>query len=309
MTKWTRLAAVAVAACVLAVGCGGTAHANETADAQCFTNPTPEERAQFLETYGKDATTQTDETICVIEGGTQRYVHRNDGFSDYLMYSLLFGRSNALLGFGVLSGDLDIGDALALSLLTGVNGAGGIFHPYGYSNSYGWGRQPSPTIIQNVHVTNVQYGNAAPQRYTGKTKPPAAYKTRPIPKPSKKVATVGKDATGKPVVTPVKKANASKIVSGKAAPPAAVKNAQSTATTIANPSRSAVTVKPPAPKATKPPTNKGTQPKASSGSKTAPKSSGSKSSPSKSSGGAKSSGSSGKSSSGGAKSGGSSGRR
>lgn len=308
-------AALVVAVALSASACSKKAEASETTSkAKCMTELSPEQKAQYVEQNGPPVseTTREDGTqdVCVLEkqpDGSYRERHYNDrdGFGDYLFYSMLFGHSNTLATYGLITGDLDFGQYLALSLLTGVNSRGGLFSPYScglascpYGQPYSWNRQP--TVINNVRVTNIQYGNQPARTYNGgkRPKPPTGYaKPKPIPKASDKVAEVKKDQAGKPTVAPIKGVSAKKVAAGKQPLPASVKSA-SPVTTIAKPKPNTQSTTKPAtntPGTVKPNTNATTKSNTPATAK-APSSSGSKSSGGST--GSKSSGSSGGSSGG-----------
>jgi hypothetical protein len=143
------------------------------------------------------------QTVCVLErtsngGYEQHYYDQNDGFENYLLYSMMLGRSNALVSYGLLSGNLSVGDAMALSLLTSVGSNGRVYHEY--SNTGGsWQRKQ--TVVNNYHVTNVQYGHARPMTLAkAKTvAPPAGYSRPTTPKVTKTEAKVTKTGALKPV--------------------------------------------------------------------------------------------------------------
>ena len=178
---------------------------------QCMTAFTPEQKTQMTQYIASNGDSYRESTqavdgsqkICIIETGpdgtmSQRYVDRREmdadqnHFGEYLMYSMLFGRSNALIGYGMLSGNLSFGDAMALQMLTGVNSRGGIYHPYQYTD-HGWGYRPT-TI--NKTVVNVYNGNstARPTPFRD-AKPPTTYRTQSLPTsmPQK----VGEESNGK----------------------------------------------------------------------------------------------------------------
>jgi hypothetical protein len=257
------VALVAIVSLLLTAGCGSEsrAEAAEKSEVTCFTEMTPEQKAQLVEYTKQQPVSETarqdgTQDVCVYERAsngevTERHSNGNDGFGDYLLYSMLLGHSNAFATIGLISGDLSIGEAMALSLLTGMNPGGTLFHPYSYTPNYGWGRQPDYRWGRqdngpvDVRPASVRYGNQAPQRFSGKRPaPPKGYaKPKPLPKSNNKVVTIKRGANGKPVIQTVKKANASKILTGKQPVPAVVKRAATTATTIANPSRATATTR------------------------------------------------------------------
>lgn len=238
--------------------CGGSnANAAEQSKVNCMTQVSPDQKAQFLEATNQapvSETTREDGTldVCVLEqqpDGTyaERHYNQNDGFSDYLLYAALFGHSNSLATFGMITGDISFGQYLALSMLSGVNNQGGLFRPYGCGlgscpynpgSPYTWNRDPQPLRGANnqpIRVTNIQYGNQPPRTYTGgkRPKPPAGYaKPKPIPKASDKVANATKDPSGRPTVTPVKGVSAKKVQSGKQQLPSSIKSVSPVTTLV-----------------------------------------------------------------------------
>ena len=202
--------AVAVVTALLSMslltGCGsnnttGTAGGTFQDDSKstCF-QELDQGQKQDLQKYAADKgdtinqTTNSDGTqdICVLErqpdgSYNEHYYNRNDHFGDYLLYSMMFGRSNALLAYGAFNGDLSASDVLVLSMLSGVNSQGVMYHPY--SNSSGqWLR--SPSVVNNV--TNVYYGNSTPTKYSSSLTPPVGYAAKAMPSPSDKEATASK---------------------------------------------------------------------------------------------------------------------
>lgn len=174
---------------------------------------TPAQKAQLTQYAAQQGSSVNSTTnnadgtqdICVLQpdgkgGYNEQYYKRSDHFSDYLLYSMLLGRSNTLLTYGVLAGDLDVGQAMALSLLTGVNRSGQMYHPY--SNVGGtWERHPS--VVSNTTVRNVYYGaRSKPVPYSKAwLEVPKDFVAKPIPPATDKVATVTKSANGKATVT------------------------------------------------------------------------------------------------------------
>lgn len=193
------LAAAFLAGCGSSDASDGGGSFQADSKSTCFTEMSPDQKAQ-LQKYAADhgnnldqASNNADGTqdVCVIEKGSdgsynQHYYKRDDHFGDYLLYSMLFGRSNALLAYGVFNGDLSPSDAFVLSMLTGVNSQGLMYHPYGYVNGQ---FMRSPQVINNVRVTNVYYGSSTrPTPYSSSMTPPSGYATKSIPDPSDKVA-------------------------------------------------------------------------------------------------------------------------
>lgn len=259
-----RLLAYLTAVALIAFGfsaCGGKeAEAAEKSEVTCFKAMSPEQKAQLVEYTKQQPVSETPvegnkQDVCVYEQAsngevTERHSNGNDGFGDYLLYSMLLGHSNAFATIGLISGDLSIGEAMALSLLTGMSPGGTLFHPYSYNPGYGWGRQPDYRYgrdggPENVRPATVRYGNQSQRFNKGKrpAPPPGYAKPKPLPKASNKVATVKRGANGKPIVQTVKKANASKIIAGKQAVPPVVRQANTTATTVPSPTRTTATTR------------------------------------------------------------------
>jgi hypothetical protein len=209
----TVLVAVPLIAALLA-GCGdnsGNSDNNTTSDGSgtfqdasastCFTEMTPQQKTelqQYANNQGDNlgaTSSNSDGTqdVCVIEkssDGTynQHYYKREDAFADYALYSILFGHSNALLAYGVYTGSLDPAQAMALSLLTGANNQGMMYHPYSYINNQ-WMRSPQ---VMNYNVTNVYYGSKPnPVPYASSfTSQPSGYRSQSMQPPSDKTATM-----------------------------------------------------------------------------------------------------------------------
>jgi hypothetical protein len=213
--------AASLALVLSASACGGdpTVPADPDSQQTCFTEMTPEQKAQINQyVNGNGGEVQTDTAnadgtndVCVIDtNGNEHYYAQDDHFSDYLLYSMMLRRSNALLGYGLITGDLDPAQYLMLSLLTGVNNTGAMYHPYSYTDR-GWAR--TPTYV-NRSVTNVYYGNSStPVKYTeAKSKAPAKYQWRSYPKADDRVADVEKSQGGQTTVTSVKNMSAKKVM-------------------------------------------------------------------------------------------------
>jgi hypothetical protein len=245
-------------------GCGSNESGNSTelasADSQstCFTQLDPSQKAQLTQYAAEhkedvtSTTTNSDGTqdICVLEsdgagGYNQHYYKKEDNFNDYLLYSLMFGRSNTLLAYGLISDDLDVSQVLALSLLTGVNNNGQMYHPYTQQGS-NWGR--STSWVNNASVNNIRYGSAAAVPYSqAKTMPyPPGYKPVPLsfkPGTENDVASAKKGPDGKPTLTKKPGASAQDTLKTfpKASPPAAPKSSQGGSSTNKNGSGSGST--------------------------------------------------------------------
>ena len=239
-------------------GCGsgdtsgsGTTSVSETEDVTCFTSLNAEQRKQLAQYSAehqdevKSSTTNSDGTqdICVLEsdgngGYSQHYYKQDDKFDDYFLYSMMFGRSNTLLAYGLISDDLDVSQYLALSLLTGVNSNGQMYHPY-TQNGSNWGRNSS--WVNNASVNNVRYGSADAVPYSqAKTMPyPAGYKPVPLsfkPGTENDVASAKKGADGKSTLTKKPGANAQDTLKTfpKSTPPPAPKSNTNGSTTDKN---------------------------------------------------------------------------
>jgi|GEM_PF-4343753 len=236
--RWLSLGSLGVAFAILTGGlltaCGDS-NSNQSApqpqassDATCFQTPSAEDKAKLQE-YAREngdttqnAGTNADgtESICVLEsdgrgGYEEHYYNSHDGFADYAMYAMLFGHSNALMTYGVISGDLSVADAMMLSLLTNIGDDGRAYHPYTYGNG-GWSRQGNNrTYINNYNVTKVQYGSRPPTALKDKpTTPPGYGKKTLAPADPKKVQRGG---LGNPGAT--SKVTPPKVDPGKMTPP------------------------------------------------------------------------------------------
>jgi hypothetical protein len=242
------LLTLAVATAV--TGCGsGDSGGQELASAEsqstCFTALDDTQKAQLTQYVAehKDDVTSTTanadgtQDICVLEsdgsgGYNQHYYKKEDNFNDYLLYSLMFGRSNALLAYGLISDDLDVSQYLALSLLTGVNNNGQMYHPY-TQNGSNWGRNTSWVNNGSSYVNNVRYGSASAVPYSqAKTMPyPPGYKPVPLsfkPGTENDVASAKKGSDGKSTLTKKQGVNAQDTLKSfpKSSPPAAPKTSQ-----------------------------------------------------------------------------------
>ncbi|MDB5186530.1 MAG: hypothetical protein JWM07_2 [Candidatus Saccharibacteria bacterium] len=216
--------AVLLASLVALTGCGGTASApnpppaeqfEATSQSTCFEQMEPEQEQKLREyaeqnrdRFQESTNSAGDQSVCVLEsdgngGYNQRYYQKEDEskFDDYLLYSLLLGNSNTLLTYGALSGDLDFGQVMALSLLTGVNSRGQVYHPYTKPpESSKWSRTPSDVRGQ---VKTYAYGrSAAPLTFDNSKmlQVPPGFVAKPIPAASDKVVEYAKGPAGKPVV-------------------------------------------------------------------------------------------------------------
>lgn len=208
------------------VACGNdnkTTVSDTAGGTSCFTQMDSNQKAQLTSYANKDGnqvkvnSNNPDGTqdVCILEpdgggGYNERYYKEKDGFADYFLYSTLFGHSNALMTYGLLSGDLDVGDAMALSLLMGVNNKGGLYQPY-QRTSAGWGYQPT---VRNVTVTNVYYGSNGPRQSLGSAKPPSGYGTSKLPTkaPEAMAGSYVTDKNGKKVISQTATTGASKVL-------------------------------------------------------------------------------------------------
>jgi hypothetical protein len=186
-----------VAATALAIGmagCGGEAEAAEQ-DETCFAEPDPQQRAQLQQQLQSDGNqvSAAGETICVIEeDGEKRYYNQSDGYSDFMLYYFLFGRSQPLLAYGYLSGALDPMDVILLSMLMSTDNTGRPYNLYTPMSDGGWDRKRSyPTgRYSNVTVRTVYYGKNPPVSYgDSKSKVPPGYTWRAVPKRSDAIYT------------------------------------------------------------------------------------------------------------------------
>ena len=225
--KFLLVVAACIAAVMLLVGCGANSGAPQANNAQpvadfnadsqstCFTQLNDEQRAQ-LQQYAAQHGDQSapagnnadgTQTICVLEddgqGGYNQHYYKQEeqsNFSDYFWYSMLLGHSNTLMAYGLMSGDLDVGDAIALSLLAGVNNQGQMFRPYSYdSETKYWGRRPAPI---GGNLRSITFGAKAPPRpafdNSKMLQVPADFQS-PLPKATDRVVELKKDARGKSV--------------------------------------------------------------------------------------------------------------
>lgn len=217
-----RLLGLLVAGSVLFAACGGTADDTqsqgdpqnavnlnaETGEASCFQEMTDEQKAELVEFTDQQPVSEEEnadgtQDICVLEkqsdgSYTEQHYAQEDNFSDYLLYSMLwgssFGGTNGLLTYGYISGDLDTGQFLALSLLTGLGSDGRVYQPYRYveygSGNYGYARDSRP--VEDARVSTVRYGDSDPVDYTAPSRRtvPTGYSSQPtrVPRAEDKVA-------------------------------------------------------------------------------------------------------------------------
>ncbi len=198
-----------LAACSTSSGGDNAAQTQQQDGTQCFQQLSPAD-AQKVRDYaasnGDSTQTSTSNDVsdvCVIEGNEVHYYNQQDHFGDYLLYSMLFGNAHAFATVGLLDGDISPFEAIMLTSLVGVNDNGSIYHPYGYQAG-GWVRQSSTTIVNNYHVTNVQYGHASPTGFSASklTKPPTGYRSVQVPASNGKQATFRKGSAN-PVIAPI----------------------------------------------------------------------------------------------------------
>lgn len=184
----------------------------------CFTQLSQQQEQQiqqYTAQQGGQLTSQTansngTQDICVLQpngngGYDQHYYNQQDGLANYWMYALMFGHSQSLADYGLITGQLSPLDYIMLTSLSGVNRNGGFYHPYGYSSGR-WQRESQPVIIN--HVTVVQYGSRPPVSYSkaSSVKPPRGYaRTRGIPRSNGEVANASKASNGRYRITPTKR--------------------------------------------------------------------------------------------------------
>lgn len=248
----------------------------------CFLAPDSEQRValqEFTSTVPEPAEDEYDDT-CILTpnaaGGYDQHTYDDDDhLEDFLLYGVLFRNSSILSTYGLVSGDLDVGQYLALQLLHSVNTDGSVHKTYQHTN-HGWGRQPMATS----KVTNVYYGNGHKATFAEHSKSrPAEYKAKPLTPSTDAVATVtkvGKTTT----VKPLKDVKASALLAtAKVVKPKPLK-AISPALSVNNPNKGTQTTAPttttskaPSSKTSKPPSNKSSNTKSKS-TNSKPKSSG-----------------------------------
>jgi hypothetical protein len=209
-----RTCGALVAAAVLTVSvsaCGSSSsndNAGPTSQDTCFQQMTPDQVTQMSNYANQTGATinsisssgQGTQDVCVMTpdgngGYAQHYYTQNDGFSNYFLYAMMFRNVHPLVGYGLLSGSLSPSDAIMLSLLTGIDSGGGLYHPYTRTNA-GWAAQASP--ITNVHVTNVYYGNRNAGSYATaySQPPPSGYARSSMTKPNNSVMQVNDSKSG-----------------------------------------------------------------------------------------------------------------
>lgn len=171
---------------------------------ECYTELKPAEVTQLAEYAAKngdevktysDAT--GDDTVCVIDvGGGQHFVKKDEdaNFLYYWMMARVMGyrSGNAMLTYGMLSGDLSPLQYMALSSLVGIDSYGRAYVPYTQVGGGQWLRQPA---YKSYTVTKVYYGTStAPVDFaTAQKSPKAGYRTMPMPKATNDAtATIGK---------------------------------------------------------------------------------------------------------------------
>lgn len=214
------LIAIFVLAALVLQGCGGKA--KEESKVTCFTEMTADQKAQLVEYTKQSPVSETSrengtQDVCVMEPDNREHHYKsNDTFSDYLLYSMLLGRSNSLLIYGLISGDLDAGDYLMLSMLTGVHNDGSMYRPYSRLDDGRWERRETRL---DRRVEYVQYGQRSPDRFRpgARPKPPSGYKSAPIRKvASNKQAVVSKTSGQRTVNTAKAPSKSSGTPSNKA---------------------------------------------------------------------------------------------
>ncbi len=207
-----------VMASVTLTACGGGS--SNQADQSCFSQLTSDQEQQlrsYVASNGDQSSSNGDGTVCVLDNsGNEHYYRQQDNFSNYLLYSAMFGQSRTLATYGLISGDLSPMQYIALQSLTSINRQGYAYHPYGYSNNR-WNHQDySPTTrIQNVHVTNVYYGQSTTpvsfkQAYSSPPKQYKQYSNTRLPNATDQAASVSKSSGGKTTVSTVKGSSTSK---------------------------------------------------------------------------------------------------
>jgi len=211
---------LAVTFAILAMACGDS-QPQAQQDQQCFSSMTMDQKAQlqqYVASQGSSVSSISNNTdgtqnVCVLEangsGSMQaHYYNQNDQFGDYLLYAMLTGQGHTLATYGLLTGQLDVGQALALSLLTGMGSDGSLYHPYTYGNG-GWSRQR--TVINNVHVTYVDYGHQRPVNYSTayRSGPPRGYSYSRLPNNNGQSATLTKSSAGRSTISSTKPVSSS----------------------------------------------------------------------------------------------------
>ncbi|HSX43626.1 MAG TPA: hypothetical protein VLF59_06110 [Candidatus Saccharimonadales bacterium] len=196
----------------LLAGCGSDdPYANS--QGPCFEQPSGQDALQlqqYMNAQGNQSIIAQDiagdPEVCVIDQNTgqMHYYHRNDGFQNYILMSMMYGRVHPLIGYGVISGDIDPMTAMIMNnLLVNTNRDGYLYHPYSYNaNSREW--NPNTTVInKTVVVKNVYYGNStAPVNYKKSFKAaPRGYTTQRFAKPNDRVASVSSSGSSAKVST------------------------------------------------------------------------------------------------------------
>lgn len=214
------LATFALLVTLVITACGGgggggnsynnTANVNDgSGDTTCITQLDANQKAQLTDYVNKNhdqvnsVSNNSDGTqdVCVLEksgnGYEEHYYRQQDHFNDYLLYSMMFGYGHQLATIGLLTGDLNVAEAMTLHLLTNINSSGGAYSPYAQQTNGSWARQTNTTTIvnKNITVNNIQYG-AAPAKPFSTAKdqaPPSGYAKQVMPKKSDDTATISKN--------------------------------------------------------------------------------------------------------------------
>ncbi|HSW75195.1 MAG TPA: hypothetical protein VLG16_05010 [Candidatus Saccharimonadales bacterium] len=185
--KAKAAAGFAVSGAIMLTGTACTSNANSSNQAgqTCFTQLDPSQESQlknYIQSNSDAATVANNPNgtsdICVIEGNETHYYNQHDNFNDYMLYALMTNRGSDLATFGLLNGDLSLDQALTLQLMTDVQSNGAAYHPYQRTNT-GW--QEKSTVVNNIHITNVQYGHTPAKTYNASNiKPPKGYVIKPF---------------------------------------------------------------------------------------------------------------------------------
>jgi hypothetical protein len=201
----------------------------------------------YVQSHGDVLTTDANgaDSICTLQKNPQtgeveqHYISREDKFSDYLLYSALLGQGQTLATYGLISGDLDPLEALALSSYSSVRRDGGFYTPYRHYNDGTWLRQVPTTTT--VHITKVQYGNQTPMKYDDAQKKP----TPPAYRTARTIRTTKVNPDQKAVITPPKPGSKSSVIAvqKRVPPPAAYPNTSRSTTITKTSTKPKVTTK------------------------------------------------------------------
>jgi hypothetical protein len=196
-----------------------------TGKASCMEKVPPEMGAQ-LTSYIHDngdtvnqviSNSDGTQDICILEqqpkGGFEQHYYRKDdgGLStqDWMTYMFLTGNARGATTLGLVSGELDFGEYMALRLLTDIDDRGDVRHPYDtpdrsrFDPRASWNRKQ--VIVQNVHITQIQYGKNKPEDFAvaHTKKPPVGYeKTPTIAKPTGSNTQIRRGGFGPDAVQP-----------------------------------------------------------------------------------------------------------